>query len=177
MHNAFYGGSKIHSFKHSTMFILIHKTSSLQRLSRRILILKKLAQNQLCHCNVPPNHRPMWSLISQHHCHPRAGHDSTRHQGTTGSHIAKTIHSQSSQHTVGFHILLRKQTNNMEGSLDLLSQAKPHIKHTVIQLKNGCLGLPNQANLLIKHRKLSNRWVHWTYSAKPHFASNKQSTH
>ena len=41
MHNALYSGSKIHSFKHSTMFILIHKTNSLQRLSTRILILKE----------------------------------------------------------------------------------------------------------------------------------------
>ena len=141
------------------MFILIHKTSSLQRLSRRILILKKLAQNQLCHCNVPPNHRPMCSLISQHHCHPPAGHDSTRHQGTTGSHIAKTIHSQSSQHTVGFHILLRKQTNNMEGSLDLLNQAKPYIKHTIIQSIDGSLVLHCQAITSMHPTTKYHSWV------------------
>ena len=59
----------------------------------------------------------------------------------------------------------------MKGSLDLLSQANPYIKHTVIQLTDGSLGLPIQANLLIKHRQPSNRWVPWTYLAKPHFAS------
>ena len=35
-------------------------------------------RNQLRRCNVPPNHRPACSLISQQHCHPRAGHDSFR---------------------------------------------------------------------------------------------------
>ena len=42
---------------------------------------KKLSRNQLCHCNVPPNHRPVRSSISQQHCHPRAGHDSHKESG------------------------------------------------------------------------------------------------
>ena len=55
-------------------------------------------RNQLRHCNVPPNHRPACSLISHHHCHPRAGHDSPRNKGTVGLHIAKNIQTQPSQH-------------------------------------------------------------------------------
>ena len=50
---------------------------------------KKLSRNQLRCCNVPPNHRPTCSLISQQRCHPRAGHDSPRNKEQAGLHIAK----------------------------------------------------------------------------------------
>ena len=39
---------------------------------------EEFTHNQLCRCNVPPNHRPACSSISQQRCHPRAGHDSPR---------------------------------------------------------------------------------------------------
>ena len=33
-------------------------------------LMKKSFRNQLRHCNIPPNHRPACSLISQQRCHP-----------------------------------------------------------------------------------------------------------
>ena len=38
---------------------------------------EEFTRNQLRRCNVPPNHRPACSSISQQRCHPRAGHDSS----------------------------------------------------------------------------------------------------
>ena len=55
-------------------------------------------RSQLCCCNIPPNHRPVCSLISQQCCHPRVGNDSPRNKGTTGLHVAKdTQNTQLSQ--------------------------------------------------------------------------------
>ena len=59
------------------------------KLGKNTYVIKNLFCKQL-HCyNVPPNHRPACSLISQQRFHPRAGHDSPRNMGTTGLHIAK----------------------------------------------------------------------------------------
>ena len=59
------------------------------------------SRNQLRRCNAPPNHRPVCSLISQQHCHPRAGQDSPRNKEQVGLHIAND--TQISQaNTVGF---------------------------------------------------------------------------
>ena len=61
---------------------------------------KKSFRNQLCRCNVPPNHRLVCCLISQQRCHPRAGHDYPRNKGTIGLHVAKdTQNTQPSQHS------------------------------------------------------------------------------
>ena len=49
-------------------------------------LMKNSFYNQLRHCNVPPNHRPVCSLISQQHCHPQAEHDSPRERKLAGSH-------------------------------------------------------------------------------------------
>ena len=38
-------------------------------------LIKNLSRNQLCHCNVRPNHRLAFSLISQQRYHPQARHD------------------------------------------------------------------------------------------------------
>ena len=51
-------------------------------------LIKDSSRNQLHRCNVPPNHRPACSLISQQCCHPRVGHDSPRNKELTGLHIA-----------------------------------------------------------------------------------------
>ena len=56
--------------------------------------MKNFFRNQLRRCNVPPNHRPACSLISQQRCHPRAGHDSPRNKGTS-----RLTHSQDTQNT------------------------------------------------------------------------------
>ena len=52
-------------------------------------LMKNSIRNQLRRCNVPPNHRPACSLISQQRCHPRAGHDSPRNKGSS-----RITHSQ-----------------------------------------------------------------------------------
>ena len=54
--------------------------------------MKALLRNQLRRCNVPPNHIPACSSISQQRCHPRAGHDSPRNKGTS-----RLTHSQDTQ--------------------------------------------------------------------------------
>ena len=61
-------------------------------------LMMKLLHNQLRHCNIPPNHMPACSLISQQRFHPRVGHDSPRNKGTTALHVAKdTQNTQPSQ--------------------------------------------------------------------------------
>ena len=58
-------------------------------MSKITYLMKNSICNQLCHYNVPPNHRPTCSLISQQHRHPKAGHDSPRNKGTS-----RLTHSQ-----------------------------------------------------------------------------------
>ena len=52
-------------------------------------LIKKLFCNQLRRYNVPPNHRPACSLISQQCYHPQAGHDSPRNKEQASLDIAK----------------------------------------------------------------------------------------
>ena len=52
-------------------------------------LLMNSFRNQLRCCNIPPNHRPACSLVSQQRCHHRAGHDSPRNKGTN-----RLTHSQ-----------------------------------------------------------------------------------
>ena len=59
------------------------------KLGKNNYLIKSLFCNQLHHYNVPPNHRPAFSLISQERYHPRAGHDSPRTKKLAGLHIAK----------------------------------------------------------------------------------------
>ena len=62
-------------------------------------LMMNLFSNQLRRCNVPPNHRPSCSLISQQRFHPRAGHDYPRNKEQAGLHIAKDTQRQPSQHS------------------------------------------------------------------------------
>ena len=88
----------------------IHSTCSTWSLTENIVaevktdkityLMRNSFRNQLRHCNVPPNHRPACSLISQQHCHPWAGHGSSRNKELTGLHIAKVTTPQG--YTVGF---------------------------------------------------------------------------
>ena len=59
------------------------------KMSKITYLMKNSIHNQLRHCDIPPNHRLVCSLISQQCCHPRAGHDSPRSKGTS-----RLIHSQ-----------------------------------------------------------------------------------
>ena len=65
-------------------------------------LMKTSLRNQLHRCNVPPNHRPACSLISQQHCHPRAGHDSPRNKGATRLTHSQGYVKHSQANTVGF---------------------------------------------------------------------------
>ena len=58
-----------------------------------------LSHNQLCRYNIPPNHRPVCSLISQQHFHPRVGHDFLQGSGST----SRLIHSQGCKQTQPSH--------------------------------------------------------------------------
>ena len=59
------------------------------KLGKNTYLIKNLFHNQLHRYNVPPNHRPVCSLISQQRCHPQAGHDPPRNKELAGLHIAK----------------------------------------------------------------------------------------
>ena len=88
-----HSGITMHSNKHSfNMFIsfsLTEFTVAEVKMDRMTYLKMNLFRKQLRRCNVPPNHRPACSLISQQHRHPRAGHDSPRNKGTS-----RLTHSQ-----------------------------------------------------------------------------------
>ena len=73
-----YSGSNTNTFQHSNININYRDAVN----SGTYLLMKNFTHNQLRRCNVPPNHRPACSSISQQRCHPRAGHDSSRTKGT-----------------------------------------------------------------------------------------------
>ena len=86
-----HSGNIIHSYKHSLiMFITFinRKYGCRSKMSKITYLMKNSIRNQLRRCNVPPNHRPTCSLISQQRCHPRAEHDSPRNKEQEGLHIA-----------------------------------------------------------------------------------------
>ena len=63
-------------------------------------------RNQLRRYNIPPNHRPSCSLISQQRCHPRAGHDSPRNKGTSRlTHIQGYTNTQPIQQSWGYQAI------------------------------------------------------------------------
>ena len=78
------------------MFIMIinSKWDCRSKIDKITYLIRSLTRNQLRRCNVPPNHRPACSLISQQCCHSRAGHDSPRNKELTGLHIAKVTTPQ-----------------------------------------------------------------------------------
>ena len=89
-----HSGNIIHSNKHScNMFIisLIEIKVAEVKMDKSTYLMMNSIHNHLCRCNVPPNRRPTCSLISQQHCHPRAGHDSPGIRELAGLHIAKDI--------------------------------------------------------------------------------------
>ena len=86
-----------HSYNHSfNMFITFinRKYGCRSKIGKITYLMKNSFHNQLRRCNVPPNHRPTCSLISQWRCHPPARHDSPRNKGTsrlTHSHKTQNI--------------------------------------------------------------------------------------
>ena len=65
------GRSNMHSCKHP--FICRNYKYRSKWTRGLIFRMKNLPRNQLRHCNVPPNHRPACSSVSQQHCHPELG--------------------------------------------------------------------------------------------------------
>ena len=85
-------GNNIHSYKNSfNIFITFinRKYDCRSKIDKITYLMKNSFRNQLRRCNVPPNHRPACSLISQQHYHPRVGHDSPRNKEQAGLHITK----------------------------------------------------------------------------------------
>ena len=64
-------------------------------------LMNNLIRNQLCCCNVPPNHRPACSLISQQRCHPELGMILQGIRELAGLHIAKGIQNTAKQTQLG----------------------------------------------------------------------------
>ena len=69
----------------------------------KITYLKKNSfHNQLRRCNVPPNHRPACSLISQQCCPPELGMILQGIRELAGLHIAKYIQNTAKPTQLGF---------------------------------------------------------------------------
>ena len=132
MHNSSIIQRKQHVPSSIHMFIKIHKTiDSIAEITRsRLLIffMKSLPCNQLCRYNVPPNHRPACSSISQQHCHPRAGHDSSKDKGQ-----CRLTHSQgtpsANQHSWVYQALnkLAKPAQSKDQPLHTRNKTTLHI--------------------------------------------------
>ena len=99
-----YSESNTYTFPVFNMFIIIHKTiDSIAEITRSrllIFLMKSLPRNQLRHCNIPPNHRPACSSISQHTATPELGMIPPRIRVNAGLHIARDTISQTN--TTGF---------------------------------------------------------------------------
>ena len=95
----------MHSHKHSfNMFMIFinRKYGCRGKMDKITYLMKKSFYNQLCRCNVPPNHMPACSLISQQRCHPRAGNDSPRNKGTSRLTHSQGYTKHSQANIVGF---------------------------------------------------------------------------
>ena len=100
-----HSGINMHSHKHSfNMFITFinRKYGCRSKMHKITYFMKSSIRNQLCCCNVPPNHRPACSLISQQCYHPEAGHDSQRNKGTRRLTHSQGYTKHSQANTVGF---------------------------------------------------------------------------
>ena len=109
-------------YRHS---IIEHKYKS-QRCSKQqhLSLDEEFTRNQLRRCNIPPNHRPACSSVSQQRCHPRAGHDSSRIRVN-----CRLIHSQGDINnkpiTAGFHRLsTTSQASIVQGTNHFIPAAK-----------------------------------------------------
>ena len=100
-----HSGNIIHSNKHSCNMFIISLTEikvAEVKMDKITYLMMNSFRNQLRRFNVSPNHRPACSLISQQHCHPRAGHDSPRNKGTSRLTHSQGCTKQSQANTVGF---------------------------------------------------------------------------
>ena len=93
--------ANICSYNHSTCssYSLNNKYKYRDEMVKITYLIKNSFRNQLRRSNIPPNHRPVCSLISQQHYHSRAGHDSPRNKELTDLHIAKRVTHNSAKPT------------------------------------------------------------------------------
>ena len=85
-----YSGRKHTFIQEFYMFITFikRKYDYISKINNITYLMMNSFRNQLRRCNVPPNHRPTCSLISQQRYHPWTRNDSTRNKELTDSHIA-----------------------------------------------------------------------------------------
>ena len=90
------------SIQHAHHNSLNSKYDCRDEIVKNTYLMRNSFRNQLRRYNVPPNHRPACSLISQQRCHPRAGHDSPKNKGTTRLTHSQGYTKRSQANTVGF---------------------------------------------------------------------------
>ena len=117
-----YSGSKtIHSnIQHVHHNSLNIKYECRSEIDKNTYLVKNSSHNQLRCCNVPPNHRPLCSSISQQHCYPQAGHDSSKDKGQR-----RLTHSR------GVQISQTNTTGFIRPSTDRPSQHSPRNNHCI----------------------------------------------
>ena len=95
----------IQAFSMFIIFIKEQNTICRDEIFKNTYLMKNLSCKQLCRCNVPPNHRPVCSLVSQQNCHPRAGHDYPRNKELSRLTHSQRYTNQPSQHSWVYHAI------------------------------------------------------------------------
>ena len=172
------------------MFLVIHYTIDMNcrdKTTKITYLLDGESRNQLRRCNVPPNHMPTCSSISQQCCHPRAGHDSskdkgqcrlTHSQGTQSAnqhhwvypafnnrpsqHSLKTNHYIPQQHNP-FTALWRSKGNQWQSQTKSETQLKTTRKFRVVLVPN----VAKTTQLQPKPRSFSRHKYIMNYSSNP----------
>ena len=122
-----HSGNIIHSSKPSTCSLhpLTVNIVAEVKMDKITYLMMNSFRNQLRRCNVPPNHRPACSLISQQRCHPRAGHDSPRNKGTS-----RLTHSQGyTKHSQANKVGFIRPSRSWEGLIAKLVSSLQSQKH------------------------------------------------
>ena len=110
-----HSGSKHMFLQAFYMFITFinRKYDCRSKIGKIAYLIKNSFCNQLCRCNIPPNHRPACSLTSQQRCHPWAGHDSPSNKEQAGLHIAKDIQNTAKPTQLGLSCHQQDNQANM----------------------------------------------------------------
>ena len=122
--------SNVHPIQEFNMFMIIYEENRIAELNTRILILRRIFPAT---SYVPATFHPTIGQRSHQSLSitatPELGMIPQGTREITGSHIAQNPkHPQSSQHTVGFHRLLRKLAKNTW--VPWTYPAKPHSHQT-----------------------------------------------
>ena len=128
-HHTQHSGNQQHSVMHAFIMFIISLTEKIVtkvKCTRSLILWRSLICNQLCRCNIPPNHRSACSLISQQRCHPRARHDSPRNKGTSRLTHGQGYTKHNPAITVGFIRPLRSWRRQI-AKLVCLLQSQEHL--------------------------------------------------